>query len=339
MQHAEKQITTPVQLCDKKGNLNPEAIGYAKSPIVDCNLSGHFMRKKKWNHWTVYGEDIILSATVSHLDYAAICSVFFLEYETERYFEKTVTLPIVANLKMPTKVKESVYFKGKDLKIELNYIHGATYLTITCDDFEGELLHAELIIHHPTSDESLNVVVPWNSKIFHFTSKQHTLPTSGVVKVGLTHYRFKEDECFAVHDFGRGVLPREMARTWGMASQLIRGKRVGLNLGGYWTDGTGMTENAIFIDGKMTKIHEDLIFTFNKANDKKPWLIHTKFSQDLKLSFTPFFECANQTDLKLVKTRTKQFVGYFNGYITLHDGSRLAIQQMLGTIEEHIAKW
>ena len=71
-QHAEKEILVPTSLCDKKGNLNPEAIGYARKPIIDCNLSGHFMRKKKWNYWCVYGEDILFSATISHLDYAAV---------------------------------------------------------------------------------------------------------------------------------------------------------------------------------------------------------------------------------------------------------------------------
>ena len=99
-QHAEKEILVPTTLCDKKGNLNPEAIGYARKPIIDCNLSGHFMRKKKWNYWCVYGEDILFSATISHLDYAAVCFVYFLEYETQRYFEKTVLIPIGTKVKI-----------------------------------------------------------------------------------------------------------------------------------------------------------------------------------------------------------------------------------------------
>ena len=41
----------------------------------------------------------------------------------------------------------------------------------------------------------------------------------------------------------------------------LGGRRIGLNFGGKWTDGTGMTENAVFVDGVMTKMHEDVIFT------------------------------------------------------------------------------
>ena len=80
MQHAEREIVVPTSLCDKKGNLNPAAIGYARKPIIDCNLSHHFMRKKKWNYWCVYGEEILFSATISHLDFAAVCFVYFFEY-------------------------------------------------------------------------------------------------------------------------------------------------------------------------------------------------------------------------------------------------------------------
>jgi hypothetical protein len=48
-QHAEREIFAPIALCDSKGNLNPAAIGFSRKPLIDSNLSGHFMRKKKWN--------------------------------------------------------------------------------------------------------------------------------------------------------------------------------------------------------------------------------------------------------------------------------------------------
>ena len=123
-QHAEKEILQPTLLCDKKGNLNPEAIGFARTPIVDCNLSGHFMRKKKWNYWCVFGEDILFSATISHLDYAAVCFVYFLEYETQRYFEKTITIPLGTKVKMPTQVLETVNFANNEMTITITYFNG-----------------------------------------------------------------------------------------------------------------------------------------------------------------------------------------------------------------------
>lgn len=337
-QHAEREILVPTPLCDKKGNLNPEAIGYARKPIIDCNLSGHFMRKKRWNYWCVYGEEILFSATITHLDYAAVCFVYFLEYETQRYFEKTVLIPLGTKVKMPTQVLETVNFANSELRVHMSYLDGNTHLSVTCPDFDGERLQAELTIHHPTTDDSLNVVIPWNRQMFQFTAKHHTLPTTGIVKIGNRRYTFTEEESYAVLDYGRGVWPREATWNWGMASQRMRGRRIGLNFGGKWTDGTGMTENAIFVDGVMTKIHEDVLFEYDRNDFMKPWTIRSKFSETVNLTFTPFFERVAKTDAKLIRSEVHQVIGYYNGLVKLENCS-LRISQMIGCAEEHIAKW
>ena len=340
-QHAEREIIEPTSLCDKKGNLNPEAIGFSRKPIINCNLSGHYLRKKKWNYWCVYGEDILFSITICHFDYAAVCFIYFFEYETHRFFEKTVTIPlgIGSKLKMPTKVLDSIRFSNNDLQVNITYQQNQTFLKVSSKDFDNDSLQAELIILHPHEDETLNVVIPWNRQTFQFTAKHHLLPTSGFVKIGQRRFNFNEEDCFAVLDFGRGIWPREVLWNWAMASQKIRGKRVGLNFGGKWTDGTGMTENAVFVDGKMTKIQEDVLFDYDRSNFMKPWYITTKFSKQVMLTFHPFFERISSTNAKLVKSEVHQLVGYFHGQVTLADGSNLIIQQMLGCIEEHVAKW
>ena len=55
-----------------------------------------------------------------------------------------------------------------------------------------------------------------------------------------------------------------------------QGRRtVGLNLGGQWTDGTGMTENGICVDRRLTKISEDLVFEYDRGDYMKPWRVRT----------------------------------------------------------------
>ena len=338
-QHAEKEILQPTLLCDKKGYLNPAAIGYARKPLIQSNLTGHLMRKKKWNYWGIYGDEIFFSATICHLDYAAICFVYFLEYETQRYFEKTITIPLGGRIKMPTQVLETIKFTSSEMTIESTYLQNETHLTVTIPDFDGDALHADLIISHPPTDESLNVVVPWNRKTFQFTGKHHTLPTSGLVTIGNRSFSFTPEESFAVLDYGRGVWPRKATWNWGMASQRVRGRRIGLNLGGKWTDGTGMTENAVFVDGKMTKIHEDVLFDYNKEDFMQPWQVKSKFSRQVSLKFTPFFERITTANVALIKSEVHQLFGYYDGHVLLDHGETLVIRQMLGSIEEHIAKW
>ena len=281
----------------------------------------------------------MFSATISHIDYAAVCFVYILDYETQRFFEKQITIPMGRNVKMPEDVLESVKFTNDNLSIQMFHIQGETHLSVTIPDFDNEVLHADLHITHPPGDESLNVVIPKSRNIFQFTAKHHTLPTSGFVKIGDKRYDFNPDYSFAVLDYGRGVWPREAKWNWAMASQRLGGRRIGLNFGGVWTDGTGMTENAVFIDGVMTKIHEDVLFTYDPINFMAPWKIRTRFSNIVDLTFTPFFERVSMTDVKLVRTEVHQLVGYFDGSVQLHDGSMLQIRQMLGCSEEHVAKW
>ena len=339
MQHAEREITEPVLLCDKKGQLNPGAIGYARRPIIQSNLKGHFMRKKKWNYWCVFGEDLLFSATISHLDYAAVCFVYMLDYETQRFYEKQITLPIGRKIKMPEDVLGSVKFMNDRMSVQLVHLQGETHLSVTIPDFDSEVLHADLHIKHPAQDESLNVVIPRSRDVFQFTAKHHSLPTAGFVKIGSKRYDFNPDYSFAVLDYGRGIWPREAQWNWAMASQRAGGRRIGLNFGGKWTDGTGMTENAVFIDGKMMKIHEDVLFSYNPSNYMEPWKIKTRFSDRVSVTFTPFFERTATTNVQLVQTEVHQTVGYFNGRIKLDDGSFLLIRQMLGCSEDHMAKW
>ncbi|KAA0955735.1 DUF2804 domain-containing protein [Sporosarcina sp. ANT_H38] len=339
MQHAEREITEPVALCDDKGLLNPEAIGFARQPYIQSNLKNHFMRKKKWNYWCVYGEDLLFSATISHLDYAAVCFVYILNYETQRFYEKQITIPFGRNVKMPENVLDGVKFVNDNLTVQIIHIQGETHLSVTIPDFDNEVLHADFHIGHPVNDESLNVVIPRSRDIFQFTSKHHSLPTSGFVKIGDKRFDFNPDYSFAVLDYGRGIWPRKAEWNWAMASQRQGSQRIGLNFGGKWTDGTGMTENAVFVNGLMTKIHEDVLFTYDTKNFMLPWKIRTKFSNTVNITFTPFFERVSITNVRLVSTEVHQVVGYFNGTVRLHDGSILQIRNMLGSSEEHIAKW
>lgn len=339
VQHVEQEIFEPTLLCDRKGNLNPAAIGYARKPIIQCNLRGNFMRKKRWNCWSIYGDEMMFSATVSHLDYAVLCNVYVFEYETQRYFEKNMILPIGALTKMSKNVYETTSFRTHTTSVLFKYEAGITNLQIMIDNFNEEPLTANLHIEHPHDDDSLNLVIPWNRQTFQFAAKHHTLPTSGTVNIGNRTFLFGRDDSFAVLDYGRGIWPRQASWNWGMASQRIGKRRIGLNFGGKWTDGTGLTENAIFIDGQMQKISEDVQFIYDRTNFMKPWKIESKFTNRVRLTFEPFYERIATSNTPLLKYETHQMFGYYNGRIQLDNGSWLHIPQMIGCVEECMTTW
>ena len=60
-------------------------------------------------------------------------------------------------------------------------------------------------------------------------------------------------------DFGRGVWPAVNFWNAAAATTVQDGHMIGLNLSGGWTDGTGMTENAIIFDGTKHTDHLPLV--------------------------------------------------------------------------------
>ena len=111
------------------------------------------------------------------------------------------------------------------------------------------------------------------------------------------------------------------------------------HFGGQWTDGTGYNENAVLINGRLTKISEDMKFHYNRLNFMEPWKIHSLASDCVRLTFTPVFERIAKTDAMIIKSEVHQMVGFYNGEIRVDDNSIITIEQMAGCIEEHIAKW
>src|SRR5262249_14492588 len=131
---------------------------------------------------------------------------------------------------------------------------------------------ADFLVEPPAGTESLSVVIPWSSTNYQYTSKHLGLPARGVVTVGDTRY-----DCaagLAVLDHGRGRWPKESAWIWACGVGKERGGRVvGWNLGGRWTDGTGLSENGLFIGGRVEKLDEELEFDFDRDDWRRPWRI------------------------------------------------------------------
>lgn len=280
----------------------------------------------------------MFSATISHLDYAAVCFVYVFEYDTKRFIEKTVLLPLGINCTMPDDVQATAEAIHKDMSLFFISTETETLLKISCPNFGGDNLEVDLTISYPPDLDTLNVVVPWNEKQFQFTAKHHCLPTTGYVKIGAESFSFHPDTDFAVLDFGRGIWPYASTWNWGMASGKQGEQTVGLNLGGQWTDGTPTTENAIIVDGHLTKISDDLHFYYDVNNFMKDWHV-TCPSHRLELSFTPLFERVATTNVGIIKSEVHQMIGHYNGIIHLNEEETIEITHLLGCIEDHVARW
>src|SRR6476646_7958184 len=81
--YEERELTQPTDLCDARGRLNSDAVGWSRTPLVRANLRGHWPRKKRWNFWNWISPRFVFSVTLADIDYGAFCQVTFIDFETE----------------------------------------------------------------------------------------------------------------------------------------------------------------------------------------------------------------------------------------------------------------
>lgn len=342
MVSSEREITEPVALCRADGRLNPAAVGWSRRPLHRCNLRG-WGRTKRWEYWCVTTPTHLVAITVSDLDYLAVNGVYFLEYGGLEV-ERTSLAPLGRGVRLPESLGDGDVVIGPPrptggrVRIELRREGTGTRLRARCVTPDRLPLEVDLLVGLPAGHETLSVVVPWSDRRFQYTSKHTARPASGTVRVGSQTYDFAED-AWGVLDHGRGRWPREITWNWGAASGRTDGRTVGLQLGGTWTDGTGATENALCVDGRLTKIGEELDWRYDPADFHAPWTIRTPGSDQVDLTFTPFHDRVTRTDAGLLGNWSDQCFGHYSGRIRTADGQQVGIADLLGWAEQVRMRW
>jgi hypothetical protein len=336
----EPELTGPVDLCDSRGNLNPAAIGWSRHPLHNCNLQRHWPRKKRWNYWCVVSPTHLFSVTLSDVDYLGLPFIYLLDFSTKQFAEKTLLKPFGAGCGLPPQVNADVVYDDPAMPISMLQNNSGVQIKVGCPDFEGRPLKVDLQVYYPQDHETLNVVIPWSNNRFQFTSKQNTLPAEGVIQWGDDLIEFNRVDTFACLDFGRGIWPFECFWNWSnFSTRLADGRTVGVNLGAGWTDGTGMNENGLCIDGKLIKLSEDVAFEYDAVNFMLPWRLHTTLTDRVDLRFEPFYERVAKTDALVIRSEVHQMIGRFTGTLRTGEGEAIEIENAIGWAEDHHARW
>lgn len=150
-------------------------------------------------------------------------------------------------------------------------------------------------------------------------------------------YRLTPDSAFGVLDHGRGRWPHRTTWNWGSGSGRIGDRTIGLQLGGKWTDGTGMTENALSLDGRLHKIGTDLTWTYDRRDWLRPWQVGDQERVDL--TFSPRYERRARTEALAVATEVHQCFGSWSGRVVADDGTDVLIDHLAGFAEEARMRW
>jgi hypothetical protein len=303
-----------------------------------CNLPPSLARKKKWNYWAVTSNDLLFSATTADVDIFQLGGAYVFDRRTHRHIEKGV-VQSPGTIAIPETVSGDMVIDHPDMRVALTDEGAGTRIRVEAADFGGKPLEADIVVDRPEGHETLNVVIPWTDIQFQYTSKQNTLPASGFVRLGDERLDF-EPPAFGCLDYGRGVWPEHTVWNWGSASGVQNGRTIGLNLGARWTDGTGMTENGICVDGRLTKISEDLVFDYDHADMMTPWRVTTAITDRIDLRFEPEYERVSETGRRDgFFTSAHQVFGCYSGRVTPDGGTSIDVRDLFGWIEDHEARW
>ncbi|MFE4660333.1 DUF2804 domain-containing protein [Streptomyces hydrogenans] len=323
----EPELTSPVDLCLPDGRLNPAAVGWTRRPLHSAALRG-WSRAKRWEYWGLVTPDHVVGVVASSLDYAGVHGLYVLERATGRETTADAVVPMARGTRFPARSGEgeiAVRTAGLTIRIRQgpdgDTVHAAA---------DGVRLDVE--VPRPPGHESLGVVVPWSRRRFQYTVKDVGRPVRGTLELRGETHEVGGPEAFAVLDHGRGKWP--YAVTWNWAAGAAPGRAV--QLGGKWTDGTGLTENALVLDGRLHKIGEELRWSYDRSDWLRPWHIA---GERVDARFHPFHERVARTNLGLVASETHQCFGRFTGRALADDGTEVSLDGLTGWAEEARNRW
>lgn len=339
MATGERELVERVELCDRRGRLSPAARGWSRLPLHVANLRGRPGRKKRWDYWCIITPDVIASVTCADVDYIGLGTVWVLDRRTGREGGATVTRPFGRGVEFPDVPCTGVmHVAGRDLEITIDETtpttrisaHGGAGTTVALVD---------VAIDTPDRYESMNVVIPWDDRRFQFTSKQTARPVTGSIRLGDTSWDCPPGESWAVLDLGRGVWPYANRWNWAAGAGRVDGHVIGLQFGGKWTVGTGFTENALYVDGRLSKIGEELEWTYDWEHPLRPWRVRTLSSDQVDVTLLPDHDRHDRTNLGVVSMEVHQCFGVWQGAVRTDDGVRHEIVGVRGFAEEARNRW
>ena len=337
----EPEITSKIALtaADRR-TLNAPARGWSRQPLHDTYVRGPWGRRKRWDYWSIQAGDLLVSGVVANIDYLSTSDIWWRDLATGSGGGSEVTKYLGKGFDLPSFFgSRPVRVAAKNYSCEFAQDDACNMsIRVEWSEATGETGELDAVITMPSGQESLNVVIPWSDRVFQYTSKHQARPVTGSMRVGDRTWTFA-DEAWGILDIGRGRWPFSTRWNWGGGSGYSReGARIGIQIGGKWTDGTGFTENGVFVDGRLSKIGRELNWTYDWEDTMKPWRVVDPDGQ-IDITMIPKYDKHTKLDLKILMRETHQVFGTWTGSVIDDAGCRHDVDGIQGFAEECRARW
>lgn len=337
------EITHPTLLLDEEGMLaNP---GWCRRNLYIYNrdkISAPKWRIKEWDFYQMGNDRFMVQICFANISIGASATACLINLKTGKTYSASSTSLFTMNRhRLPENGDKPHNFSYKNSGVNLEIIVTEKNRYLKFEDKAGEKpflmeFNMDMLENH----ESITIATPFSKKgRFFYTNKINCMPTQGKAMIGDETFEFSKEDTFGVLDWGRGVWPYKNTWYWGNGSTVIDGKLFGFEITWGFGDESHATETALFYDGKCHKIGAVDIEISPVGRWMEPWAFKSEDGR-FNLTMTPFFD--NATGLKvlgLVGACCHQVHGYFNGTVTLDDGTVLEIKDMYAFCERMENKW
>ena len=109
--------------------------------------------------------------------------------------------------------------------------------------------------------------------------------------------------------------------------------------GGKWTEGTGHTENGLCVDGHLTKIHDEVEWTYDWDRPLEPWRVRDTAGGLVDATLTPVHDKHSRTSLGVLSMEVHQVFGTWAGTLRTDAGEDVAFDSIVGWAEEARNRW
>src|SRR5581483_1224012 len=135
-----------------------------------------------------------------------------------------------------------------------------------------------------------------------------------------------------------GVWPYVSFWNWAVATGVHDGTTVAVNMGGKWTTGTGVNENGILLGGRLHKVMEDLVWTYDPADWMKPWRVVSPHTGMIDLTLAPVVARSSRISVGFLRSGGVCCFGTWEGRVRV-EGGEVELRSVPGWAEEFDHRW
>lgn len=339
----ERELHEPVDLCTPDGTaLNRDALGWSRRPLHRANLHGRFGDNKRWDYWAILAGDVVISSVYADVDHIGLADVWWADLLTGESGGRAIITGPSSGIALPEQAGTAPLRVEHDgLSLEIVDDSVGTHLTAAWTEPDGRAGSLDVVVELPPGHESLNVVIPWDDRLYNFTSKHQARPAHGELVVGDRRWPVGApdgSESWGVLDVGRGRWPHEIRWNWGGGAGRAGDHVVGLQFGAKWTEGSGFTENGFIVDGRLFKLGAELTWDYDWDQPMQPWRITDPGGQ-LDVTLQPRYDKHSKSGGDSLGSETHQVFGTWSGRLRTDDGLSLELDGLQGFAEEARQVW